>query len=101
LETPQVVCYGFHPLTFAIARLTVHVKYISLANLALDRLVVPELIQADATPQRMFEELERLLWDEASRSRMAADYAELKQVLGDADASAGVAKDIYETFARI
>lgn len=101
LGTPQVVCYGFHPLTFAIARLTVHVKYISLANLVLDRPAVPELIQNDATPQRMFRELERLLRDDACRSRMAADYAELKQVLGGADASAGVAKDMYETFARI
>ena len=101
LETPQAVCYGFHPLTFAIARLTVHVKYISLANLTLDRPVVPELIQDDATPQRMFQELERLLWDDACRRRMAADYAELKARLGDADASTCIAQDIYETFARI
>jgi lipid-A-disaccharide synthase len=101
LETPQVVCYGFHPLTFAIARLTVHVKYISLANLTLDRALVPELIQDDATPERMFRELERLLWDDACRQQMADGYAELKQVLGGAGASAGVAQDIYETFARI
>ncbi len=101
LETPQVVCYGFHPLTFAIARLTVHVKYISLANLTLDRALVPELIQDDATPERMFRELERLLWDDACRQQMADGYAELKQVLGGAGASVGVAQDIYETFARI
>ena len=101
LETPQVVCYGFHPLTFAIARMTVHVKYISLANLTLDRALVPELIQDDATPQNMFRELERLLWDDACRRQMADGYAELKQVLGGAGASAGVAQDIHETFARI
>ena len=101
LGTPQLVCYGMHPLTYAIARRTVKVKYISLANLSLDRAVFPELIQGEATPQRMFQELERLLLDADCRRRMAADYAELKQVLGGAGASAGIAQDMYETFARI
>ena len=101
LETPQAVCYGLHPLTYAIAHLTVKVKYISLANLTLDRAIFPELVQGEASPQRMFRELERLLLDDACRRRMAADYAELKQVLGGAGASAGVANDMYETFARI
>jgi len=101
LGTPQLVCYGMHPLTYAIARLTVKVKYISLANLTLDRAVFPELIQEEARPQRMFQELEHLLLDDACRRQMAADYAELKLLLGGAGASAGIAKDMYETFACI
>ena len=101
IGTPQAVCYGLHPLTYAIARHTVHVPYISLANLCLDRAVFPELVQDAATPERMRTELERLLFDTACRTKMAADYEELKQVLGDAGATARTANDMYESFARL
>ena len=101
IGTPQAVCYGLHPLTYAIARHRVRVPYISLANLCLDRAVFAELVQDAATPERMRTELERLLLDASCRTRMAADYEELKQVLGGAGASARTANDMYETFARI
>jgi len=101
IGTPQAVCYGLHPLTYALARLTVHVPYISLANLCLDRAVFPELVQDDATPERMRKELERLLFDSACRTKMAADYEELKQVLGGAGATTRTANDMYESFARL
>ena len=101
LGTPQVVCYGLHPLTWAIAQVTVKVAYVSLVNLTLGRAAVPELLQGAASPERMRQELERLLLDTTCRSRMAADYEELKQVLGGAGATARTAKDMYETFARI
>jgi lipid-A-disaccharide synthase len=101
LGTPQVVCYALHPLTYAVARRSVHVPFISLVNLTLGRVAVPELIQEEATPERMFSELEHLLRDESGRAQMAADYRELKEMLGDGKASARTAKDLYETFARI
>ena len=101
LGTPQVVCYGLHPLTFAIAKRTVKVPYASLVNLVLDRPAVPELLQRDASPEKMRQALEQLLLDTSCREKMAADYKELKHVLGDAGATARTAKDMYETFARI
>ena len=73
----------------------------SLVNLTLGRPAVPELLQDAASPERMRRELERLLLDTSCRTKMAADYKELKQVLGGAGAAARTAKDIYETFARI
>lgn len=101
LDTPQVVSYGLHPLTFALAKRMVKVPYASLVNLILDRPAVPELLQRDASPEQMKLALERLLLDTRCREKMAADYKELKQVLGGAGATARTAKDIYETFARI
>jgi len=99
--TPQAVCYGLHPLTYAIAKRTVKVPHISLVNLCLGREAVPELIQDAASPERMAAVLERLLLDTTCRTRMAADYKELEQVLGGAGAAAGTANDMYETFACI
>jgi lipid-A-disaccharide synthase len=60
---PMVVAYRVNPLTAALARRTVKVRYASLLNIIPDRLVVPELIQADATPDRLAAELLPLLTD--------------------------------------
>lgn len=101
LGTPQVVCYALHPLSYAVARRSVKVPFISLVNLTLGRSSVPELIQQEATPERMHAELVRLLHDESARARMMADYDELKEMLGDGKASARLANDLYETFTRL
>ena len=62
---PMVVTYRVNPLTAAIVRRVVKVKYASLLNLLMDRAVVPELIQADCNPDRLAAELRPLLTDPA------------------------------------
>ena len=99
--TPQVVCYGADALSYNLARLTVHVRFISLANLVLDRAIFSELVQEQATPERIKAELERLLFDEACRAQLAADYLELKNKLGGTGASDRVAKDMIDETARL
>ena len=101
IGTPQVVCYGFNRLTWLIARLTVKVPYVSLANLTLDRAIFPELLQTAASPEAIATELKKQLTDETLRQRMQADYAQLRTVLGGTDASVRTAKDMYETLARL
>ena len=44
-KVPEVVCYKGNHLSYLIARQLVKVKYISLVNLILDRMLVKELIQ--------------------------------------------------------
>ena len=46
-EVPQVVCYKGNPISYHIAKRLVNIKYISLVNLIMDKLVVTELIQSD------------------------------------------------------
>lgn len=101
LGTPQVVCYGADAVSFTLARLTVKVPYISLANLTLDRPIFRELLQDQASPGHIKEELERLLLDGACRAQLAADYQELKTRLGGTGASERTAQDIYHETARI
>jgi lipid-A-disaccharide synthase len=62
---PMVVAYRVNPLTAAIARRLVKVRYASLLNIIPDRDVVPELIQGAATPGRLAAELLPLLTDPA------------------------------------
>ena len=95
LGVPQVVCYGFNRLTWWLVRLFVKVRYASPVNLCLDREAVEELLQDEATPDRMKRELERILFEEPVREQLTADYTELKNLLGDGQVAGRIAQDIY------
>lgn len=60
---PMAVAYRVNPLTAAIVRRLVKVRYASIVNLLADAPVIPEFIQQDCRPDRLAAELERLLAD--------------------------------------
>lgn len=91
-EVPEVVCYKGSKVSYWIARQLVKVKYISLVNLIMDRLVVKELIQHDFSEKQVEEELKKLLYDESYRTKLKRDYSELIHQLGGAGASAKTAE---------
>ncbi len=60
-RVPTVIAYRMAPLTHFIVRRMVTVKYANLINIIENREIVPELIQEDCRPDRLAQELERLL----------------------------------------
>ncbi len=88
---PQVVCYKANPISYQIAKHIIKIKYISLVNLIMDKLVVKELIQQDMNPDTLFIELQKILQDEETRKQMKTDYVALWNLLaagGNASATA-------------
>ena len=83
LGTPMVVCYRLSRLTEAIVRLLVRVPWISLANITLGRMVVPELYQRAFTPERVAAEALRLLGDPTELQAQRHAFVELGGVLGE------------------
>ena len=96
IGTPQVVGYRTSALTALVARIILKIKYVSLANLILDRGAFHELLQEDFTTDRLVAEVRRLVEDEGCRSRMMADYAEVRELLGGTGASESVAEAMIE-----
>jgi len=90
---PQVVCYAGNPLSYAIARRVVQVKYISLVNLILDRPLVRELIQHDLNTNNLRAALTEIM-SEAGAENLPKGYAELRHRLGDGGASERAARAI-------
>ncbi len=72
-------------------------RFITLPNLVLGREVVPELLQDDATPDRLASVLEGLMNDS---SRQYAAFAELRDALGPPDALERVALCAVDLAAR-
>ena len=93
---PQVVCYGFSRVTWLIAKHTVKVKFISLANLIVDKLIFKELIQNDSSVDSILSELERLTFDKEYRAEMQQGYDELRAILSNGNAVSGIAGCIFE-----
>lgn len=69
---PTVIAYRFQPLSYAIMRPFFTGKYATLFNHAADEEIARELIQNDATPEKVAAEVGRLLGDPDAR-RLQAD----------------------------
>jgi len=97
---PQVVCYRTSSLTYALARLFLKVRYISLVNLIMGREAVAELIQGEMNRDRLRRELEKIIRGGERREPIKRDYEELRQKLGGEGASARIASDMVTHMKR-
>ncbi|MCK9162828.1 MAG: lipid-A-disaccharide synthase [Bacteroidales bacterium] len=95
-NVPEVVCYKANPISFAIGKMLVNLKYISLVNLILDRPAVVELLQKDWNEESLEKEFRRITYDEGYRTEIEMNYSNLKILLGDAGASNKIAKSIIK-----
>lgn len=92
---PEVVCYKGSPISYHIAKRLIRIKYISLVNLIMDKLVVTELIQNDLTVENVTRELKSILLDQEKIARLKNDYRLLRQLLQQqSNASARAAQEI-------
>ena len=91
LGIPMVVFYKVSPLTFFFAKLLVKVKFVSLVNILSGGEVVAELIQKNATAEKIFTELKRILTDDKYRYNMVSKLQKIKEIMGRKTASSHVA----------
>jgi len=101
LNLPQVICYKGNRISIEIARRVVKIKYIGLANLIMDKPVIPELIQEDMTIERMNRELDLMLHDRLRREQLFSDYELLRKRVGGPGASEKVANSIISFLKNI
>jgi lipid-A-disaccharide synthase len=91
-KVPQVVVYKAGKLELAIIRSLVKVPFICLVNLIADKLVVKELIQQEATSERMTAELKNLMENESYRQEMLREYDRVYKILDTGSASENTAQ---------
>lgn len=96
IGTPMVVMYIVNKINYAIMKRLIKIPDISLVNIVAGKRVVPEYVQADATPQAMATDVLSLLTDESRRTVMLDELNRVKSLMGDAGASTRVAQLIVQ-----
>ncbi len=96
LHVPEVVCYKCSPITYAIGRLLIKIKYISLVNIVMDKLVVKELINKSMTIENIKNELNEILPNKPRHKELMADYKLLSEKMGGENTSELIAKKMVE-----
>ena len=98
MQRPMVVVYKMAWLSYWVARLLVRMSHFALVNILAGRTVVPELLQQEASPERMALEIERLLTDPGARRAQLDGIAEVRRSLGEPGAAHRVAEEIDGAF---
>jgi lipid-A-disaccharide synthase len=100
-DTPMVVAYRTHLLTYRLARRLMRVRWISLVNLIADRQVVPELEQDQVHADRIAEFLGPLLDPESGATRaQRAGLLDVRKRLGPPGATERVVDIAGELIGR-
>jgi lipid-A-disaccharide synthase len=94
MGTPMVVVGAVSRLTYALAKPFVDAPYIGLPNVIAGREVVPELVQRDATPERLTAAAADLLEHPEKAARIREDLAQVKAALGEGGASRRAAEAV-------
>ena len=93
LNLPCVVLYKMAPLNFFIGKLLVDIKFFSLPNILAGEKILPELLQAEVTPENISAEVIKIL---DARAEFVKKLQAACAKLGESGAAARVAKKILE-----
>lgn len=99
LGTPVIVMYRLTRATYWLAQWLVKLPHFSLVNILAGKRVVPELIQQDVTPQRIAEEVRKMM-EPAEHARVLRELAAVKAQLGDEGAARRAADEIVRLVRR-
>jgi lipid-A-disaccharide synthase len=94
LGTPMVTFYRVTGLSWILGRFLVRVPFYTMVNLVAGREIVPELMQKEATGERLAEETAALIQNAGSRE-------EMKRELGTVVSMLATAEDPIKRAARI
>jgi len=79
---PMVVVYRVSAFTAMCARILINVPFYSMVNLLAGHSAVPELIQSDFTADRLAFQLQLLMDNGKTRSKMIDDLQKVRLRLG-------------------
>jgi len=95
LKKPMVVAYKMASLTFKILSWLVKTPYVSLPNLLANKLLVPELLQNDATPEKLSAAVLHYFENPDEMQQLSKTFTDMHNVLkrnASARAAAAIAR---------
>jgi lipid-A-disaccharide synthase len=94
LETPIITFYRLSPLTYNLGIKLIKIKNYSIVNILVENKIIPELIQRDFTPEKLFSETKKILDSVEIRTTMIKQLKKIKNILGEKIASQNAANEL-------
>jgi len=95
-EIPMVVIYKVNQLSYLIGKRVIKVPFISLVNLIAEKEIVPELIQAEACPEKIVRHMRMIRNDRVRYNNTVQNLRNLKSCLGKPGAAQRAALAIID-----
>ncbi len=90
--TPLVIIYKLAPITFQLAKRLVKVEHIGLCNIVAGDTVAKELVQDDASPEKIAEEIEKIVVDDLLSAAIRSKLLLVRERLGGGGADHRIAE---------
>ncbi|MEK7833556.1 MAG: lipid-A-disaccharide synthase, partial [Acidobacteriota bacterium] len=94
IGTPLIVVYRASALNWRIFWPLINTEFVGMPNLIAGKEIAPELLQDDLNAERLAKEIVAFLGDTARLEKARRDLAEVRDKLGEANASERAAKQI-------
>lgn len=91
-KRPMVISYKISPLTYFLVKRKIQVLHVGLPNILLNKEVVPELLQHDATPEKLAQAVLDFFRQPEKVAELETEFTQLhKMLLQDTDQLAATA----------
>lgn len=77
-KRPMVISYKLATLTYWLVKHKLRLPYVGLPNILCERVVVPEMLQKNARPEKLADELERIYRDKDYQEELTTVFDELQ-----------------------
>ncbi len=96
LKKPMVIIYKTSPFSYFLAKRLIKIPWIGMVNVVRQKTIVPELIQNNASPEKIALTVEGLYRNEEKMRDMISELERVRQVLGAPGASRRAAEIILK-----
>jgi len=80
-KRPMVISYKLSWLTYQLVKRKLKLPFVGLPNVLAGRFVVPELLQDEATVDKLAAEVSKLYQDQDSRQEIVTTFQRMHEVL--------------------
>jgi lipid-A-disaccharide synthase len=96
IGTPFLIFYRTYPLNFYLLKPIVKVNKLGMVNILAGKTIIKEFIQNDFVPEKLLFESRMILTDNVYSGRLMIELKQIRNILGEHDASANAAGIIIE-----
>lgn len=96
LGLPMIIVYKASSLTYLIGKSLIKLNNIGIVNILLGKTLLPELIQSDVNPKRIYNEAKDILFNTDKYNSIKSELKKLWELLGNQNAAENAARKIYQ-----